>query len=242
MEKLKTERDDLDQRLKLAAIERHPKFQQEFQAKVDGITEQAKRVVGTESADRIAELIQQTDSEHRSNAIEEVMLELSTTKQAQLGSLLTRMDEVRYERAAALENAESTYQGMMADQQKQHEAQLAETHKLFDGVLDDASKLEVFAKRDGDDSWNGEVKERVDMARSIFSGENDPAELARASLWAAAGPKYRELLINQIELTRRLQKQLGDQGSANPSVSSGGDKAKAEVQDFATAFKEAMAS
>ena len=91
MEQLKTERDDLSQRLKLAAIERHPKFQKEFQSKVDGITEQAKRVVGADSADRVAELLQQADSEYRANALEEIMLELSTTKQAQLGSLLTRM-------------------------------------------------------------------------------------------------------------------------------------------------------
>jgi len=242
MEQLKSERDDLDQRLKLAAIERHPQFQKEFQAKVDSVTEQAKRVVGTESADRIAELIQLTDSEYRSNAIEEVMLELSTTKQAQLGSLLTRMDEVRYERAAALENAESTYQNMMAEQSKQQEAQMAATHKLFDGVVNDASNLEVFAQREGDDGWNSEVKQRVDMARSIFSGENDPAELARASLWAAAAPKYRELLVQQIELNRRLQKQLGDQGESNPSVSSGGGEAKSEPVDFVTAFQQAMSN
>ena len=89
---------------------------------------------------------------------------------------------------------------MLAEQSQQHEAQMTETNKLFDNVLNDASKLEVFASRDGDDSWNTEVKQRVDMARSIFSGENDPQELARASLWAAAAPKYRELLVQQIEL------------------------------------------
>jgi len=240
MEQLKSERDDLSQRLKLAAIERHPKFQQEFQTKVEGIAEQAKRIVGEESAARVAELIQMNDSEYRSNALEEVMVELSTTKQAQLGSLLTRMDEVKYERANALENAEQTYQQMMADQAKQHEAQLAETNKLFDGVLGEASNLEVFSQREGDDGWNGEVKQRVDMARSIFSGENDPAELARASLWAAAAPKYRELLVQQIELNRRLQKQLGEQGESNPSVGSGGGESKAEPKDFITAFNEAM--
>ena len=240
MEQLKTERDDLSQRLKLAAIERHPKFQQEFQSKVDGVIEQAKRIVGSENADRVAELMQMGESDYRNNSLDEMMMELSTTKQAQLGSLLTRIDEVRYERASALENAEQTYQQMMADQAKQHEAQLAETHKLFDNVVSEASNLEVFANRDGDDSWNAEVKERVDMARGIFSGENDPQELARASLWAAAGPKYRELLVQQIELNRRLQKQLGDQGEANPSVGSNGGPKKEAPKDFITAFNEAM--
>ena len=99
---------------------------------------------------------------------------------------------------------------MMADQAKQHEAQLAETHKLFDNVVSEASNLEVFANRDGDDSWNSEVKERVDMARGIFSGENDPQELTVLASGLRLGPKYRELLVQQIELNRRLQKQLGD--------------------------------
>ena len=240
MEQLKSERDDLSQRLKLAAIERHPKFQQEFQTKVDSIAEQAKKIVGEENASRVAELIQMNESEYRNNSLDEVMDMLSTTKQAQLGALLTRMDEVKYERANALENAEQTYQQMMQDQARQREAQLVETNKLFDGVLGEASKLEVFSQRDGDDAWNGDVKQRVDMARSIFSGENDPKELARASLWAAAAPKYRELLVQQIELNRRLRKQLGDQGGANPSVDSNGGGAKSEPKDFITAFNEAM--
>jgi len=240
MEQIKAERDDLSQRLKLAAIERHPKFQQEFQEKVGSVIEQAKRIVGSENADRVEELLNMSESDYRNNSLDEVMMELSTTKQAQLGSLLTRIDEVRRERSAALENAEQTYQQMLQEQTQMREAQIAETHKLFDNVVGEASKLEVFASRDGDDEWNSEVKDRVDMARSIFSGENDPKELARASLWAAAAPKYRELLVQQIELNRRLQKQLSDQGDANPSVKSAGGASKEAPKDFIAAFNEAM--
>ena len=237
---LKTERDDLSQRLKLAAIERHPKFQQEFEAKVNTITKQAERLVGDENAARITELLGMADSDYRSNSIEELMMELSTTKQTQLGSLLARIDEVRMERESALANADDTYQQIIQEQQAQRDTAMAESNKLFDNVANDASNLEVFAIRDDDDEWNTEVKQRVDMARGIFSGENDPKELARASLWAAAAPKYRELLVSQIELNRRLRKQIGENGSANPSMSGGGDgSGKAEPKSFAEAFMDA---
>jgi hypothetical protein len=244
MEDLKTERDDLSQRLKLAAIERHPKFQQEFEAKVNSITEQAKRIVGEHNAERVAELLGMADSEHRNNAIEEMMMELSTTKQAQLGGLLTRVDEVSFERESALNNADETYKQIMSDQQAQRDAQMAESGKMFDSIAAEATNLEVFAQRDDDSGWNTEVQQRVDMARSIFSGDNDPKELARASLWAAAAPKYRELLASQIELNRRLRKQIGDAGGANPSLStsSGEGGQPAASKSFAEAYMDAVGS
>jgi len=128
---------------------------------------------------------------------------------------------------------------LMSEQAQQRETALNDTHKLFDGVADEASKLEIFAPRENDSDWNSEVKERVDLARTIFSGENDPKELARASLWAAAAPKYRELLISQIELNRRLRLQLKDQGGATPSVSTaGGDDSKAAPKGFVDTFIE----
>tara|TARA_R110002051_G_scaffold188300_2_gene257732 strand:+ start:18 stop:1103 length:1086 start_codon:yes stop_codon:yes gene_type:complete len=241
MSDLTSERDDLSERLKLAAIERHPKFQQEFEAKVNSVTEQAKRIVGDHNAERVAELLGMADSEHRSNGIEELMMELSTTKQAQLGGLLTRVDEVRFERESALNNADETYKQIISDQQAQRDTAVAESGKMFDSVAAEATNLEVFAQRDDDSDWNSEVKQRVDMARAIFSGDNDPKELARASLWAAAGPKYRELLASQIELNRRLRKQLGDSGSANPSLSaSGGGSGAATSKSFAEAYVDAM--
>jgi len=239
---LKSERDDLSQRLKLAAIERHPKFQKEFEERVSFITKQAEKLVGEDNAARVSELLGMDDNDYRSNAIEEIMMELSTTKQAQFGSLLTRIDEVRLERAAALDNADETYKLIVQEQQAQHDTAMAESNKLFDTVVNDANNLEVFAVRDDDAEWNNEVKQRVDMARSIFSGENDPQELARASLWAAAAPKYRELLVAQIELNRRLRKQIGENGVANPSISGGGGEGdgKTEPKSFAETFIAAM--
>lgn len=243
MDNLRTERDDLSQRLKLAAIERHPKFQKEFQDKVDTISKQAARVVGEENAERVTELLGMADNDYRANAIEELMMELSTTKQAQLGSLLTRVDEVRMERETALENADATYQQIVEEQQAQHNTAMVETNKLFDGIAAEATNLEVFATRDDDEDWNAEVKSRVDMARGIFSGENDPQELARASLWAAAAPKYRELLVAQIELNRRLRKQIGGNGTANPSMSGGGEgSGHVGTKSFAEAYAEAINS
>ena len=239
MDNLTKERDSLSQQLKLAAIERHPKFQKEYQDKISGIVERSKKLVGEENSERVAELLLMNDSEYRSNGMEEIMVELSTTKQAQLGAMLANLEEVRQNRVDALENSEETYSQIMADQAKQRESVLLDTNKLFDNVAKDAGQLEIFAVRDGQDEWNTEVGERVELARAIFRGENEPEELARASLWAAAGPKYRELLVSQIELNRRLRAQLSEQNGATPSVSTTGTgDSKAEPKGFVDSFME----
>lgn len=241
LESLTKERDDLSQRLQLAAIERHPKFQQEYESKISGIVERAKKLVGAEQGDRVADLLTMRDSDYRSNALEEVMLELPTAKQAQLGAMLASVEEVRAARENALTNSEETYQKLMADQASQREAALAETNKTFDTVLGEAGHLEIFQTRDDDEGWNNEVSERVNLARNIFSGENEPQELARASLWAAAGPAYRELLASQIELNRRLRQQLKEQSGATPAVASGtGNKGASEPKSFIDTMDELM--
>lgn len=242
MAELQKERDSLSEQLKLAAIERHPKFQKQYEDKVTTLSEQAKRIVGDDHGERVAELLKMKDGDYRASAIEEIMIDLSTTKQAQLGALLTRMDEVRGERETALANASETYKTLMADQEAQRTAQLEQTHKVFDTVSREAGNLEIYQTREGDEDWNREVQSRLDTARSIYSGENDPAELARASLWASAGPKYRELLVAQVELNRRLRKQLEEQSGANPGVSTSAEGGRTEPRDFTEHFMEVLNS
>jgi hypothetical protein len=60
----------------------------------------------------------------------------------------------------------------------------------------------------------------MDLARQIFNGENSEEDLAKAALWAAAAPKYRELLYAQVEVNKRLQAELAKYRGAEPGVSS----------------------
>lgn len=240
LESVTKERDDLSARLRLASIERHPNFQKEYQSKIDGIVARAKKLVGADHGDRVADLLAMSDSDYRSNGLEEVMLDLPTSKQAQLGAMLAGIEEVRSAKEDALANSEETYKQMLADQAAQRESVMGETYKTFDSALGEASQLEIFQKRDDDEGWNGQVNERIELARNIFSGENDAKDLARASLWAAAAPAYRELLATQIELNRRLRAQLKDQSAATPGVTGTGGGKPATEKDFLSEMEELM--
>ncbi len=235
------ERDDLSQRLKLASIERHPEFQKKYADRISSILDQAKKAVPEEYKDRIGDLLMMEDSEYRTQSLEEVFVELPTSQQAKMGALMARVDEVKSDKATALENASDTYQALMAGQAQQQESHLADSNKLFDEVSSQAAEvLEIFQTREGESEWNKEVSDRIANARGIFTGDNDPRELASASMWAAAGPKYRELLGVQLELNRRLRAQLEDEGSATPSVGAGDGKATEGNKGFLEHVHELM--
>lgn len=240
LEDVQRERDELSKRLRVTNIERHPDFERKYSAKINAAVEQAKGVVGEENAERIEKLLKMDDSEHRTNALEDLFGELSTSKSAVMGAIIQRVGEVNSERAGALADSETTYAEMVAQQRQAREATVASSDAVFSDVMKEASGIELFQPRDGDDEWNREIDSRVAQAKRIFSGDNDQHELARASFWAASGPKYRELLADSIEINRRLREQLGNVNGATPSVtsSSQGDGTPVKEKGFMEHFNE----
>ena len=226
LESTKKERDEMSELLKLNAIEKHPEFRKKFNSRIDTAIEQARQIVGADDADRVEKLIRMEDSEYRSNALEEVFSELSASKTAIMGAVLQQVGAARSERAAALADSESTYNGLMESQSAEQKRHVEQSNKMFDGVAKQAiSHLDVFQSREGDDEhtaqWNKEVSERLNHARTIFTGDNNSLqELATASLWAAAGPKYRELLAHSLEINRKLRGQNELAQGVTPSVTS----------------------
>lgn len=221
MAKLTNERDTLSQQLKVASLERHPEFQQKFEKRIQQIVASTKSTVGEEYAERMGELIQMSDSAYRNQALEEIMSELTQTQQARMGALLTRMDEVRSDRDTALKDADATYAQMMEQRSAEQVAAQERDDKIFNQVSGRFQEAyEVFQPREGDEGWNNEVNDRLSVAKQIFSGQGNSAEdLIEASHWAAAGPKYRELLIAQMEINKRLRSENKDLTGATPTAS-----------------------
>ena len=214
------QRDHLDQQLKVANLERHPEFQQKYQNKIKQIVETTKSAVGEEYAERMGELVQMNESSHRDQQIEEIMGELTQTQQARMGALLTRMDEVRSEKADALNNADTTYSELMEQQSAADSAQFAADEQVFSEVSGGfTSNLEAFQQREGDDEWNADVQARLETAKQLFSGKGNSAQdLIEATHWAVAGPFYRSKLVEAMELNKRLRGENKDMAGATPTA------------------------
>ena len=240
IDSLRQERDDLSKRLRAASVERHPEFEKYYTNKLNGIYSRAKSTAGGEEGERMVQILKMDNSSYRDSQMEDLFSELTTSKQAQLGALIAQADEVRGERTAQLENADSAYETLQQQQNAKHEQMMNESRQTFNEVAERAGVLEVYQKREGDDAWNAEVDARMDLARNGFLGQSDENQLAMLALWGAAGEKYRELLATQIELNRRLQAQVDGVQGSNPSVAGSDGKAPAADVGFVDQVKAMM--
>jgi hypothetical protein len=220
---LQEERDALSERVRLLDIERHPEFVKKYEGKINGVFESVKGLVGTDG-ERLVGLLKSPESDYRNSQIDDIVDGLSPSKKAKLGALIVRYDEINGERAAEMSEAKSDYDAIISKYQQDNEqgtrAALESASKTWAKVSENARALEIFEPREGDEEWNGELNQRLSLAQQIFNGENSEEDLAKAALWAAAAPKYRELLYSQVEVNKRLQAELAKYRGSEPGVSS----------------------
>jgi len=224
--KLKTlneEREALSERLRLLDIERHPEFVKKYEGRINNVFESVKGLVGSDG-DRLVSLLKAPESDYRNSQIDDIVDQLSPAKKAKLGALIVKHDEIQSERASEIAEAKSDYESIISkyqqDESTNTKAALEEANKTWSKVAENARALEIFEPRENDEEWNSELTQRMDLARQIFNGENSEEDLAKAALWAAAAPKYRELLYAQVEVNKRLQAELAKYRGAEPGVSS----------------------
>jgi len=220
---LQSERDALSERVRLLDIERHPDFVKKYESKITGVFDSLKGLVGTEG-DRLIGLLKSPENDYRNSQIDDIVEGLSPSKKAKLGALIVKYDEINGEKSAEMSEAKADYDAVISKYRQDSDANTASAlesaTKTWTKVSENARALEIFEPRDNDEEWNTELNGRLNLARQIFNGENSEEDLAKAALWAAAAPKYRELLYSQVEVNKRLQAELAKYRGSQPGVSS----------------------
>jgi hypothetical protein len=220
---LQEERDALSERVRLLDIERHPEFVKKYEGKITGVFESMKTLVGTDG-DRLVGLLKSPENDYRNSQIDDIVENLSSAKRAKLGALIVKYDEINGEKSAEMSEAKADYDSIISKYQQDNEtntrAALESANKTWTKVSENARALEIFEPRENDEEWNTELNGRLSLAQQIFNGENSEEDLAKAALWAAAAPKYRELLYSQVEVNKRLKAELAKLRGSEPGVSS----------------------
>ena len=220
---LQEERAALSERVRLLDIERHPEFVKKYEGKITGVFESMKTLVGTDG-DRLVGLLKSPENDYRNSQIDDIVENLSSAKRAKLGALIVKYDEINGEKSAEMSEAKADYDSIISKYQQENEqgtrAALESANKTWTKVSENARALEIFEPRENDEEWNTELNGRLSLAQQIFNGENSEEDLAKAALWAAAAPKYRELLYSQVEVNKRLKAELAKLRGSEPGVSS----------------------
>lgn len=222
LEALEKERNELSERLKLLDIERHPEFNKKHETRIGGAESAIKSTVGQENADQVMALLKQPQSNYRDEKLSDIIEGLPTAKRLVLGAQIVRYQEALNERDSEIQEARKNYEAFQAKYREQQSGALQQAAsrsvEVFEKVFKGAKELEIFSDRENDSQWAEELKGREALARQIFAGQNTEEDLAKAALWAAAAPKYRELLYSQMEINKKLQAENDKLRGSSPSL------------------------
>lgn len=224
---VREERDKLSEALRLAAVEKHPRFQAYYDGKLTAQMELAKRIAGPERGEALTTVLKMPDSEYRNMRIEELMGELSPMAANRLGSIINTVDELRTEREQEITKAREDYDKMSARQQAEQQAALASqrasAEKLFADTLAEAQAggLPMLAPKEGDAAWNAAVDQRVARAKAILFGQEPPDQLVRSALAAVSFPAILESHAALAAENEQLRAQVAQLRTATPTTSRG---------------------
>ncbi len=227
VEALKKERDELDARLRVLDIERHPKFIAHFTEKLKQQAAMAKTIVGKDRADAVETVLKMADSPQRTEQLDKLMEELSPSQQSRLGNVLGMLDMLAAEREAELEKSAQSRELLIESERAESARQQAAFEAAFTDELAAASATEsgiaAFQQRGDDASWNADLGNRVTLAKAIYAGRLPVQDRARAALWAATAPLLLQQNLALAQETARLQSELARarNGGAAPAPGAG---------------------
>lgn len=231
-EQFEKESKDLSERLRLAAIESHPKFKAYYDGKINAQIDLAKRVVGTDKADAIAEALRMPDGAWKTARLDELSTDLSAVQASRLGSVLNSIESIESERKSEVERAKGDFESAQvkatADAKASRDRTSAEANAKFEAIVKQASDpkegIPLFQLRDGDEAWNKAVKERIDGAKAtLFGGGNgssSPDVLIRKALVAEAFPALLENYNTLLTQVDALKAQVSKLSTASPTIES----------------------
>lgn len=227
-ERYEKEAKDLSERLRLAAIESHPKFKAYYDGKVNAQVELAKRVVGPEKADAIAEALKMPEGAWKTARLEELSADLSHVQASRLGSVLNSIEAIESERKSEVDRAKTDYEAAQAkataEQTAAKERMTSEANARFEAVVKQAGDpkegIALFQLRDGDEAWNKAVKARIDGARATLFGGNgtSPDNMIRKALLAEAFPPLLESYNTMLTELGALKAQVDKLTKASPTI------------------------
>lgn len=222
-ETLKSEYDQISETLTVTNLERHPKFKEQYVKPIETQIDRAKAYVPEGDRDQLAKILRMPIGDARANALDELVGDLPASRQAYLQNIVSRIDEISYERDQQLAEAKTSYEKMVEEESYLSEAKTAERNKAleksFNTMLKQAQEeIGIYQLRDGDEEWNNGVRERVALAKKILMEQNTFEDAATAALWAASGGALVEQNAALVEHNRRLVSELEALKGAEPGA------------------------
>lgn len=224
---LEQEREDLSERLRVADVERHPKFQQYFEGKTATLTEAAKAIIGTEHAPKLDRILKVADEEQRMTLLDDLMGDLTPALAARLGAVLADLEMLQRERAAEIGKSKERWTQLQQQTQAEREAAVRGQEALAERLVAAATEMEAFKPGDGTDAARGaELQTYTTFVKQALTGKLEGQDAQFMPLMAVEGLHLRTKVLPGLQAENAdLKARLARYESAQPK---GGGSAGAE--------------
>lgn len=227
IKRLREERDAYSAQLKQVAFDLHPETRAQYEPQLRAAIETAKNAVGSENADRIAQLLAAPPSAANREAIKNIASNLDAFDQSTLASAVAQRDRVHNELSEKRANSEkelvSYRQRQQEQQRKKEEAQEAAIRADLEATRKQwSAAFPLFSEKPGDAAHNQAVAQANAEVEQIFRGGLPLKDLASAAHWAVVGkalaPQNKALLNENAELKKEIAAlRKSEPGGGSPS-------------------------
>lgn len=219
LEKIKKERDEYDERLKVVAITQHPRFKQEFETRLNSQIELAKKIVPAEQQEAVERILNLPDGKFKDARVEELMETLSPVQISRIGSILNAVTEINGQRQEIIKNAGEEYAKMTTAQQEQAKKRSDQMESALKESLAKAPEHPLYKKSE-DAEWNKDVDARLKQAETLARSSLSVGDSTKIVLDHLALPVVQKQLESSKAEIEKLKGQIADFTGANPGISS----------------------
>lgn len=219
LDKIKKERDEYDERLKVVAVTNHPTFIREFETKLNSQIELAKKLVEKDQHEAWERVLSMQDGKFRDAKIEELMEPLTPVQVARMGSILNSIFEINTLKQEIIKNAGEEHAKMTAAQQEQSKKRAESMEAALKESLAKAPE-HILYKKTEDVEWNKDVDARLKQAETLARSSLSVADSTKIVLDHLALPVIQKQLESSRAEIEKLKGQIADFTGANPGISS----------------------
>lgn len=227
---LEQESQDLSERLRVADVEKHPKFQQYFEGKTATLTDAAKQIVGAEHSGKIERILKMTDDDAKTQMLDELMGELSPARSARLGAVISDLEMLQRERAGEISKAKERWNQLQEQSNSEKQAALRSREVLADRLVEAAAQLEAFKPGESQDTARAaEIGNYRAFIKQAITGKLEAQDEQMMPLMAVEGLHLKtKVLPGLLEKLSDMEKRLAEYETAKPrpGASTGFDQPK----------------
>lgn len=245
LESIKTEKDQLLQRLETVALEQSPRFKSHYEKLFTEASSLAKEAVPEEQKAEIEDLLNMAPSKRRKAALDEVVLSLeSESDKLNLITAFQRMDAARKERAEALADSKSKLT-QIAEFEKtkaaeESNARKAKLENTISDVIKAASSMHSFTPTNDEQAERDRIESNKRWVRAYFAGELHPQETLLTPVMALEAKHLREKVVPTLEAeNKELRESVARLTASTPGVGGETPPATSKPASFIEAYKNA---